>query len=111
PFFPKPDADVIPRSSNGVEFRVHKAILSEASPVFESMLTPPQPSATPSNPSISGSQATAPAELPVVDMSDPSEVLDRLLRLCYPPSEDPDPAPPSPREIARLIQTARKYDM
>ncbi|OJT11656.1 hypothetical protein TRAPUB_11829 [Trametes pubescens] len=108
----KPDADIILRSSNGVEFRVHKAVLSEASPVFESMFTLPQPSAPPSNPlSPSVPQPTAPIELPVVDMSESSEVLEWLLRLCHPPTDDPDTDYPSLRDIARLIQTARKYDM
>ena len=43
--FNKPTADVILRSSDDVDFRVHKVILAEASPVFEGMFSIPQPPA------------------------------------------------------------------
>ncbi|EMD39269.1 hypothetical protein CERSUDRAFT_122690 [Gelatoporia subvermispora B] len=40
--FTKSSADVIIRSSDGVDFRVHRIVLAEASPVFEGMFSLPQ---------------------------------------------------------------------
>jgi len=39
--FNAPDADTVLRSSDGEEFRVHRIILSLASPVFQGMFTLP----------------------------------------------------------------------
>ena len=45
PPFDKLSADVILRSSDRVDFRVHRTILVEASPVFSDMFSLPQPTA------------------------------------------------------------------
>jgi len=42
-----PDADTILRSSGVEEFRVHRIILSLASPAFQGMFILPQPSSDP----------------------------------------------------------------
>ncbi|KAI0349570.1 hypothetical protein OH77DRAFT_1431978 [Trametes cingulata] len=106
--FTKSSADVILRTPDGVEFRVHKLILSEASPVFGDMFTLPQPElglvdASSASPSVT----TEAPKLPVVDVTETSQTLDHLLRLCY-PMDDPMLAL---SEIAPVIRAARKYDM
>lgn len=70
-----PTADVILRSSGPkvVEFRVHKAILSIASPVFEDMFSLPQP--------------VTEKALPVCDVSEDAITVEALLRLVYPVEE------------------------
>ena len=97
--FNSPRADVILQSSDNVRFRVRKAILSEASPVFESMFgLPPEQAASDSS------------TLPVVPLAEDSAVIEGLLRLCYPL----DTAPTDPRTIDEAVAwllAARKYDM
>lgn len=73
--FNAPSADFILRTSDNVDFRVHKAILSVASPVFESMFTLPSSKAD-----IQDSKDG----LIVLTCPEPSAVLDPLLRFCYP---------------------------
>ncbi|KAF8153488.1 hypothetical protein K438DRAFT_1987624 [Mycena galopus ATCC 62051] len=69
--FDSQDADVILRTSDGADFRLHKAVLSLVSPVFWDMFMLPQPH----------SDDTA---LPVVKVSEDSVTLDRALRFFYP---------------------------
>ena len=70
-----PTADVILRSGGPkvVEFKVHRATLSIASPVFETMFSLPQPEAG--------------KALPVCDLSEDANTVDALLRLIYPVEE------------------------
>lgn len=93
PFDGGPDADFILCSSDGVKFHVRRAFLSEVSPVLRGMLDIPQP---------------AMELLPVMDMSEPSDVLDNLLRLgdptiCF----ELD----SLEHVGPLFQAARKYQV
>ncbi|KAJ7142265.1 hypothetical protein C8R44DRAFT_592907, partial [Mycena epipterygia] len=71
--FDDPGADVILRSSDGIDFRVHRLVLSLASPFFTSMFTLPQP--------ISESQVRT------IPVSESALVLDRSLRFWYPGAE------------------------
>lgn len=70
-----PTADIILRSGGAkvVEFRAHRAILSIASPVFETMFSLPQPGAE--------------KPLPVCDLSEDANTLEALLRFIYPVEE------------------------
>lgn len=68
------DGDIILRSSDNFDFHVHKLMLSKASPVFENMLQSPPP----------GTQDGHALVLQIVEMTEPANVLDLLLRLCYP---------------------------
>ncbi|KAJ6531173.1 hypothetical protein B0H19DRAFT_855010, partial [Mycena capillaripes] len=68
--------DVILRSSDGVDFRVHRIVLSLASPVFASMFTLPQPGSEP--------------DVPSIPMPESAITLDSMLRFWYPGAE---PAP------------------
>ena len=91
--FDAPDADVILRSSDGKELRVHRLILSLASPVFQGMFSLPQPT-------------EPPPQIPSVDVPESSDVLRPFLQYLYPRS------PPKISDIsmwAALYSIADKY--
>lgn len=62
-----PDADIIVRSADAVDFRVHKTVLSVFSSVFGDMLSMPQP-LTLRSASKSLSVVDVPEEGPVIDI-------------------------------------------
>lgn len=93
--FDRDDADLILRSSDNIDFHVHRVILTLASPVFEGMFSIPQP------PDMGSGR-------PVVDVSEDGEALDVLLRVCYP---EPDPELRSLDLIRRVLGAAMKYEM
>ncbi|KAI0369217.1 hypothetical protein BV20DRAFT_904633, partial [Pilatotrama ljubarskyi] len=102
--FDKPAADIILRSSDLVEFRVRSHILIEASPVFESMLSLPQP------PSMAGSESISGSDLqPTVDLAEDGETLETLLRICYPIANPTLDRPLD--ELETVLRAAIKYDM
>ncbi|KAJ7445267.1 hypothetical protein FB451DRAFT_1104358 [Mycena latifolia] len=70
PPFDDPGADVILRSSDGIDFRVHRLVLSLASPFFKQMFSLPQPTAEP--------------EVPTIPVTESAAALDRALRFWYP---------------------------
>ena len=80
--FNKPAANVILRSSDRVDFYVQRVILTEASPVFEDMFTF---EAVQPDPADQGPDAQQYRDgIPIVKVTESSEVLDALLRFCYP---------------------------
>ncbi|RPD55449.1 hypothetical protein L227DRAFT_566618 [Lentinus tigrinus ALCF2SS1-6] len=92
------DTNLVLRSSDNVDFRVHKHIISLASPVLDAFVSPasqpPPPSATRRH-----------RKRPVVELSEPSEVLDLFLRFIYPV---PEPSI-TLDDIAILLELARRY--
>ncbi|KAJ6564894.1 hypothetical protein DFH09DRAFT_1363900 [Mycena vulgaris] len=96
PPFNDPDADVILRSSDGIDFRVHRVILSQASPFFKNMFPLPQPNSEP--------------ELPTISMAESSSVLEEVLRFWYPGA-----VPVAVRTLDKFREMAEilflKYDM
>jgi len=91
--FDAPDTDAILRSSDGKEFRVHRLILSLSSPVFQGMFGLPQPTG-------------ASPEIPTVDVSEPSDILQPFIQYLYPRS------PPRISDISMweaLYTVADKY--
>ncbi|CCM01676.1 uncharacterized protein FIBRA_03740 [Fibroporia radiculosa] len=92
------DADVILRSSDGIAFFVHKAILRVASTFFAGMFSLPQPVST------SGQIFN----LHTIDIDEGKRTIDSLLRLCYPVT---DPSLPSVHDIEPVLGAAIKYDM
>ena len=91
--FNAPDADAILRSSDGKELRVHKLVLSLASPVYRGMFSLPQP-------------IDPPSQIPSVDVSEPSDILQPFIQYLYPRS------PPKISDIsiwAALYTIADKY--
>ena len=91
------DLDVDIASWDGVQFRVRKSLLSEASPVFNDLFSVSQP-----NPGLD-----APTD--VVKLSEPSKTI-RLLFLSLPESP-PSHLVDSLSDLADLLQAADKYDM
>lgn len=94
--FDKDAADLILRSSDAVDFRVRRAILAEASPVFDDMFGVPQPS-------------NASVDDPVF-LTETSQTLEILLRTCY-PIIDPIPATMKIKQLGLILEAARKYQM
>ena len=92
--FDSPDADIVLQTIDHNDFYVHSRILAAASPFFRDMFTLPQ----------GGIEKQPIIEIPV---SEPSKVLDTLLRLVYP---IPDPSINSLEELALVLEAAIKYD-
>ncbi|KAI0629321.1 hypothetical protein C8Q77DRAFT_1161494 [Trametes polyzona] len=90
-------ADIILRSTDTINFHVHRAILSIVSPVFATMFQLPQPQANDQGPS-----------LPILDVSEDSRALDMLLRQCYPVEK---PVIDAADVIISAFEAAKKYDM
>ncbi|KAF7354756.1 hypothetical protein MSAN_01389700 [Mycena sanguinolenta] len=80
PFAPLSDGDhppdVILRSSDQVDFHVHKALLAFCSLVFRNMFSFPAP--------VSEEGDAVKDGKPVVPLTEPSKTLEKLLILCYP---------------------------
>lgn len=98
----KPAADLILRSADGVDFHVRKAIMEEASSVFEDMFAVGDPKTSVTH------QASSQAEtgLPVVELTEDGTVLDRLLRFIYPVA---NPAISSVKDAFDLLSAASAY--
>jgi BTB/POZ domain len=89
-----PDANLIIRSSDHILFRVHKSVLAMASPFFKDLLSLPQP---PDSESVDG--------LPVVELSEDSELLNSLISMLYPV---PTVVPSSYEKVLYLLATCQR---
>jgi len=103
-FFTANGGDVILRAGPDLrskhDFRVHKVIISLASSVFEDMFGLPQPP---------GHGLNEAYQLPIVDVPDSPDVLDKLLRLIYPGVEPPEIA--DIPTVTALLSAADKYNI
>ena len=93
-----PDANVILRSSDQVNFRVHKSVLATLSPFFEDLLSLPQPA---DDELVDG--------LPVVQLSEDASLLSNLVSLIYRPQHPTKPG--SYEKVFALLAACQKYDM
>ena len=91
------DADIVIQSSDLVNFRVRKSILSSSSQFFRDMFLLPQSSV---NETIDG--------LPVVRLSEDAELVRALVTVLYP---IPPEIPTSYERVLALLAAAQKYDM
>lgn len=96
--FDDEDANIIVRSSDGVDFRLYKNVLAKASPVFRDMFTLP---ASPSSSSESQNPQT-------ISLSETAETLDALFRLCYPVEH---PVFTAFEHLRAVLEAAEKYDI
>ncbi|KAJ7811378.1 hypothetical protein B0H14DRAFT_3755127 [Mycena olivaceomarginata] len=91
---PPTAGDVILRSSDGVDFRVHQVVMSLASPIFATMFALPQPE----------------EEAEPVLMAESAVALDRMLRFWYPGTEPP--AIDTLDELQRVVEIlVSKYEV
>ncbi|KAL0576233.1 hypothetical protein V5O48_005743 [Marasmius crinis-equi] len=102
PVFNDARADVILRTVDGVDFRMHKSLLSFASPFFEGMFSLPQPD-KPSTTALQNHDG-----LSIVPMPESSKVVEKLLMFCHPAHA---PVLESLDEVRLVIEPALKYDM
>ncbi|TFY63449.1 hypothetical protein EVG20_g6303 [Dentipellis fragilis] len=109
PPFAAPDADVVLRSSQWIDFRVHKLILSLASPVFRDMFALPRPKDDEDETmSIVKNGADYVDGLPVVQVSETTTTLQYLLTATYPLVTS---LPGSVEETIPVLSAAAKYEM
>ncbi|KAJ3543579.1 hypothetical protein NM688_g5840 [Phlebia brevispora] len=76
--FNDPTADLVIVTSDNVSFRVHKLILSKASPVFEGLYSLPQP------PPERAATEDYIDGIPLMRVTEDSSTMDKFLRCCYP---------------------------
>ncbi|KAH9892643.1 hypothetical protein C8Q73DRAFT_66949 [Cubamyces lactineus] len=93
--FNRADADIVFRSSDNVEFRLHKLILGMASPIFNDMFSLPQPQCAGEQPQ-------------VVDATETASVLESLLPFCYPMAR---PTFLRVDHLLSVLHSAEKYEM
>ncbi|KZO94002.1 hypothetical protein CALVIDRAFT_539375 [Calocera viscosa TUFC12733] len=93
PIFQNPEADILIKSSDNVEFRVWKPMLVEGSVVFKDMFAHPQSSEIAAGP---------------VPWPEPAKVIDRLLTFIYPIVK---PALDSLDEVFTIIRAADKWQI
>ena len=96
PFDASDDADLTLRTPDGTTFQVYSRFLAVASPVFHDMCKLPQPDADKNT------------SIPVVDVSERSEVMDALLRFIYPIK---DPPVKTLSMLSDVLAAADKYNM
>lgn len=96
------DADVVIRSADDILFRLHKAILKHASPIFKDTFSLPCHSAA-----NDGEERID--DLPVVLIAENSVTFQALLRFVYPGVRQFDPLPME--HLPHLIKAASKYEM
>ena len=106
--FNNPAGDIFLKSSDGVHFRVRSAILAEASPIFSDMMSVPQPPPKTSGPTARAAIDPMLDGAPIVAVSEDSDTLDAILRLCY-PTKDPDLT--DLKAIRSVLAASLKYEM
>ena len=92
-----PDADIIVRSSDQANFRIHKSVLALSSPFFKDLLSLPQP---PDGEIVDG--------LPVVALPEDTGLLNSLMSLLYPVTTV---IPDSYQKVFALLAVCQKYEM
>ena len=97
--FDEADADVILRSSDHVDFRVHKVILSLASPVFKDIFNMSQP------PHLTDTDEPH-NDLQVIAVEEDADTLDFVLRNIYPV---PSPIVAKMDDLRFVLGPSQKY--
>ena len=103
PPFDRQDATIILRSSDSIDFRLHRETLAVSSSFFDGLVHIPQPIGSNHSNESSSSQ-----DVPVVGIVEPSAVIDPLLRIIYPTQK---PQFQDVRLIGRVLRAAMKYDI
>ncbi|PIL27285.1 hypothetical protein GSI_10432 [Ganoderma sinense ZZ0214-1] len=99
PYQSSSNGDLIIRTSEGIEYHVHKFLIANMSPIFADMLPIPQP--------VAGPEPTK----PVVDVTEPMHIWSAILDLCYfqeAAFEDPSG---TVETVQALLEAGKKYEM
>ncbi|KAI5895508.1 uncharacterized protein SCHCODRAFT_02686884 [Schizophyllum commune H4-8] len=103
--FDDAEADVILRSSDGVDFRAHKLLLSLVSTFFRDMFSLPHVGQRGPD---DGDRAAGGAQTPIVEVEENADLLEKFLRWCDPRCT------PSPiatwEDVNSLVTISIKYD-
>jgi len=102
--FNNPDAEVIIRSSDNVDFRVFKLFLSSVSVVFKDMFAIPQ---GPTD--VTQVDQEMKDGVPVISITEESQIVERLLMFCYPNILISVPVLKTVDEILPMLEVAIKY--
>jgi hypothetical protein len=92
-----PEASIVVRSSDQVNFHVHKPVLAMSSPFFKDLLSLPQPS--------DGELVNG---LPVIALPEDAGLLNSLISLLYPITPV---IPDSYQKVFALLAVCQKYEM
>ncbi|KIJ65528.1 hypothetical protein HYDPIDRAFT_27529 [Hydnomerulius pinastri MD-312] len=103
--FNRPNADVILRTADNVDFLFYKLLLSLASPFFANMFALPQP-----EPLDNAADQTK-YGLAVIPISETSNVIRKLLSFCSPVYDTDVPALENLDIVMAVLDAADKYDM
>lgn len=103
--FNRTNADVILRTSDNVDFRFYKLLLSLASPFFANMFALPQPGP------LDGAADQTKYGLPVIPVTEKSIVLYKLLSFCSPVYDTELPVLENLDMVMLVLDAADKYDM
>ncbi|KZT72299.1 hypothetical protein DAEQUDRAFT_29520 [Daedalea quercina L-15889] len=96
--FDRADADLILRTADNVDFRVHKLTMRMASEIFEEMFRLGY--AAPMEDDADG--------IPVVRVTEPSHIFDALLHIIYPTQ---DPVLDAPATACEVLRASLKYEI
>ncbi|KAF7974704.1 hypothetical protein HWV62_11489 [Athelia sp. TMB] len=102
PPFDDDNADVILRSSDNIDFKVFKLLLSMGSPFFKDMFSLPQPA---------GDGGDTRDGVPVIQVSETAKILRTLLVMCYPMDAVDQPALEKLEDVDMLLDAAIKYSI
>jgi hypothetical protein len=100
--FDNPDAELIIRSSDNVDFRVFKSFLSVTSSVFKDMFAFPQGPA-----GVTGQEMRD--GLAVIQITEGSRIVETLLRFCFPNILTPVPDLKTMDEMLPMLEVSIKY--
>lgn len=102
-------ADVVLRTSDQVDFHVFRVVLRLASPLFRDMFSLRHPPPQCDGPGADHIVSSNGVPIPLVSVTEDSETIDYLLRLCY-PIQDPE-TPTELSVVAKYLQAALKYQL
>ncbi|KAK7691600.1 hypothetical protein QCA50_004999 [Cerrena zonata] len=106
PFDNATASDIVLRSRDQIDFYVSREILVTASSFFDTLFSLPAPS---SNSTPNSDDSLSPEGLHTILIDEMSDVVDYILRVCYP---HPNPPPPtSVLFLERVLTAALKYDI
>ncbi|KAK7677222.1 hypothetical protein QCA50_019816 [Cerrena zonata] len=103
-------ANIVLRSCDNIDFYVYKEVLIIASPFFATLFSLPQPPPdSSSDPTPAAADERSPEGLHIICVPEESEVLDYILRICY-PLRNPTPLT-SLTLIEKVVIATQKYEI